>query len=279
MQDDRRQSLRVPLSVPLIVSDPQLHGFSEYCETVMANGHGCQLRSPRPLETGMHVCLGTVYVKNRAARATVIHSEPVELQETRAWNCGLELNTPGNFWGILSPPQDWPAADYSGKHVIASSSPAQSERCREPVHAGLPHGLTRPPQDWQQMLSAIDERIADLEARVEKATAELETGALTRLQQSFAEGIRQAGERIDRDVAAFQESHLVGLEAELEQRSARILNRSQAAIYEMAQRLESLRQEHEAWESRMAQRRHQEEVHRPDAADLQHQRLSESFRR
>ena len=128
MQDNRRQSLRVPLPVPLIVSDPKPHGFSEYCEIVMANGHGCQLRSPCPLEPGMQVRLDTVYVKNRAASATVIHSEPIGLQETRVWNCGLALDTPGNFWGIPSPPQDWPAADYSGANGIASFPPSPSER-------------------------------------------------------------------------------------------------------------------------------------------------------
>lgn len=255
MQHNRRQSLRVPLSVPLIVSDPKLNGFSEYCETVMANSHGCQLRSPYPLETGMQVRLDTVYVKNRAASARVIHSEPVGLQETRVWNCGLALATPGNFWGIPSPPQDWPAADYSGEYSIASFPPSPSERRQAPVHAGPPRGLDRSPQDWQQMLSAIDERIAGLEARVEKASAELETGALARLQQSFGETVRQACEQIKRYAVACRESRLAELEAELEHKLEPFLSRSQMTISDLERLLESIARQQQSLRAPTSQTR------------------------
>jgi deoxyribodipyrimidine photolyase len=108
-------------------------------------------------------------------------------------------------------------------------------------------------------LSALNTRIAGLEARVERATTEFETGALARLHQSFKEVIKQAQERLKHYAEACGESRLVALEAELERHVAPFLNRSQAAINDLERLLETLRQEQTAWETRMAQRHQQDE--------------------
>lgn len=131
-----------------------------------------------------------------------------------------------------------------------------------------------------QMLRAIETRIAGLETRVEQATAEIETGALVQLQQSFGAAIKQAQERMKHYANACGESRLVVLEAELERRLEPFLNRSQAAINDLGRLLDALRQERAAWETRLAQRHQQDGArHSQDPVDLRLQRLSESLRR
>jgi chromosome segregation ATPase len=157
----------------------------------------------------------------------------------------------------------------------ASPEPSQGEWFSAPEYAG---SSANP--DWQQIVSAIDTRIAGFEARLEQATAEFEAGALTRLQQSFGDAITQARERMKHYANACGESRLVGLEAELEHRLEPFLNRSQAAINDLEQLLETLRQEQTVWQARMAQWHQPDEArHLQDPIDLRLQRLSESLKR
>ena len=144
-----------------------------------------------------------------------------------------------------------------------------------PEHAGISAN-----PNWRQIVRAIEIRIAGIEARVEQATAEFETGAQTRLQQSFGEAITQARERMKHYANACGESRLVTLESELEQKIAPFLNRSQAAINDLERLLDTLRQEQAAWEARMVQEHQQDATrHIQDPVDLRLQRLSESLRR
>lgn len=248
VRNNQRRSLRIPLSVPMVVSDLRQHGFSECCETVAANGHGCQLRSSRPLETGTQVRLDAIYT-SRATHATVIHSEPAGREQgIIVWNSGLALDKPGNFWNIPSPPEDWLPLNGSGKKDVAFPPSYPGE---QPPATRRRTASSDPEQS--QTLSAIEARITGLEARVEKATAEFEAGALAQLQQSFGEAIGQARERIKHYAVACGESRLVGLEAELEHRLEPFLNRSQTAISDLERLSEAIRQEKAAWETRMAQ--------------------------
>lgn len=274
VRNNQRRSLRIPLSVPLVVSDRRPHGFSRCCDTVVANSYGCQIRSSHPLETGAEVRLDAIYT-NRAIYATVIHCEPAGREQgALVWNCGLALEKPGNFWGIPSPPHDWSTANGFGDKDAASPVPSPGEQRRTPVRQEPPGGPDRSPQDWRQMiLSAVDARIAGFEARVEQATAEFEAGALARLQQSFGEAITQARERMKHYANACGESRLVGLETELEHRLEPFLNRSQAAISDLERLLDALRQEQAAREARMVQRHQQDGVrHLQDPVDRRLQR-------
>ena len=158
---------------------------------------------------------------------------------------------------------------------VASPEPTPSEWLSAPEYRG---SAAHP--DWQQIVSAIDARIAGFEARLEQATAEFEASALARLQQSFGEAITQARERMKHYATACGESRLVGLEAELEHRLEPFLNRSQSAINDLERLLDTLRQDQAAWEARMGQRHQQDEArHFQGPVDLRLQRLSESLRR
>jgi hypothetical protein len=101
-----RRSTRLPLEVPVQVTSlsPQF-SFSERCYTTLVNAHGCGLISPRALEMNLPVRLEIISAKRHT---TAKVSEVVPLGgEPETWLIGLELHTPGNFWGIEYAPSDW----------------------------------------------------------------------------------------------------------------------------------------------------------------------------
>lgn len=101
-----RRSTRLPLEVPVLVTslDPAQQ-FSEPGNTTLVNAHGCGLILPRAVAHGVAVRLEIVSAK----RHTTAHvSEVVPLGgDPETWLVGLELDIPGNFWGIDYAPSDW----------------------------------------------------------------------------------------------------------------------------------------------------------------------------
>ncbi|MBV8477856.1 MAG: PilZ domain-containing protein [Acidobacteria bacterium] len=118
-----RRSTRLPLQVPLRVTslDPQLK-FAENCNTVTVSAHGCGLVSPTQLPTGTRINLEIVAdQKNTSARVL----EVVPLDDLgRSWLLGLEMEKPGNFWGIKYAPADWAEDDVSADPAKATAGSA-----------------------------------------------------------------------------------------------------------------------------------------------------------
>ncbi len=101
-----RRSTRLPLEVPVLVTslDPA-RPFSERCNTTLVNAHGCGLIVSRALANGVPVRLEIVSAKRHT---TARVSEVVPLGgDPETWLVGLELDIPGNFWGIDYAPSDW----------------------------------------------------------------------------------------------------------------------------------------------------------------------------
>ena len=101
-----RRSTRLPLEVPVLVTslDPAV-AFSEQCSTTLVNAHGCGLIAPQEIARGVRVRLEIVSAKRHT---TAWVAEVVSLGGTpETWLVGLELDVPGNFWGIEYAPADW----------------------------------------------------------------------------------------------------------------------------------------------------------------------------
>jgi hypothetical protein len=101
-----RRSTRLPIEVPVIVAS--LDGavsFSEQCNTTLVNAHGCGLIVSRALERDARVRLEIVSAK-RHTTARVAEVVPLG-GDPETWLAGLELDVPGNFWGIEYAPSDW----------------------------------------------------------------------------------------------------------------------------------------------------------------------------
>ncbi len=91
--------------------------FSEVCETLMVNAHGCSMRSPMKLDAGVLVHFHSK--DGRETTAKVVYCQPLE-SDRLGWRLGAKLDRPENFWGIKACPQDWerlpaPAAPTSDK--------------------------------------------------------------------------------------------------------------------------------------------------------------------
>jgi len=110
--EDARRSTRIERSVPLIVFGQNRLGepFVERTVSTSLNLHGCRYPSRHDYGVGSWVTLQVVGLelepKPPAVRARVrsVHTSPSsrELQQV-----GVELENPGNVWGIITPPQDW----------------------------------------------------------------------------------------------------------------------------------------------------------------------------
>ena len=101
-----RRSTRLPLEVPVLVTslDPAV-AFSEPCNTTLVNARGCGLITQREITRGVRVRLEIVSAK-RHTTARVAEVVPLG-GDPGTWLVGLELEVPGNFWGIDYAPSDW----------------------------------------------------------------------------------------------------------------------------------------------------------------------------
>ncbi len=100
-----RRSSRVPITVPILVTslDPKAN-FSEVCETLEVNAHGCAMRAPMKLETGITVHFHSQ--EGRETTARVVYCQPIK-SDRQSWRLGAQFDRPDNFWGLQTCPKDW----------------------------------------------------------------------------------------------------------------------------------------------------------------------------
>jgi hypothetical protein len=128
VREEARRSTRIERSVPLIVFGQNRMGepFVERTVSTSVNLHGCRYPSRHDYGVGAWVTLQVVGLsvepKPPAVRARVksihVSQSARELQQV-----GVELENPGNVWGITVPPQDWLALGETNTSM-AQFSPA-----------------------------------------------------------------------------------------------------------------------------------------------------------
>jgi len=98
-----RRSARVPLKVLIAIGDCAETGTCDG-ETIVVNLHGALIATAMGLSTGMSISVH-VYITDKHAAARVVYVDP-----ENPLHCGIELDEPGNIWGVSLPPNDWPEA-------------------------------------------------------------------------------------------------------------------------------------------------------------------------
>jgi hypothetical protein len=122
-----RRSTRLPLEIPVLVTSLNAAApFSESCNTTLVNAHGCGVIVPHALPYGIHVRLEIVSAK-RHTTARVAEVVPLG-GDPETWLVGLDLDVPGNFWGIEYAPADWKVEE-------ASLSATSRQNDSEPIMA------------------------------------------------------------------------------------------------------------------------------------------------
>jgi len=100
-----RRSSRVQMNLPILVTSlEQPHAFSEVCETMTVNAHGCSLRATNKLEAGAPVQFQTK--DGNWTMAHIVDCQPLNHGRT-SWMLGAKLDKPTNFWGLENYPEDW----------------------------------------------------------------------------------------------------------------------------------------------------------------------------
>jgi len=109
---EMRRSTRIVRAVPMRVTGVDLLGqpFWERTATLDVNSHGCKFPSKQKLRTNSRLTLGvTDRGANRllhSVQARVVWVQPPEAQQG-LFHIAVELEVPGNVWGITMPPGDW----------------------------------------------------------------------------------------------------------------------------------------------------------------------------
>jgi hypothetical protein len=143
--EDARRSTRIERSVPLIVFGQNRMGepFVERTVSTSLNLHGCRYPSRHDYGVGSWVTLQVVGLnvlpRPPAVRARVrsVHMSQSarELQQV-----GVELENPGNVWGVVTPPPDWmrprgttsTMAQFAVAVAPAPDSPSMDMKLDEP---------------------------------------------------------------------------------------------------------------------------------------------------
>jgi len=100
-----RRSSRVQMNVPILVTSLEKpNAFSEVCETLVVNAHGCSLRASSKLEAGAPVQFQTK--DGNWTMAHIVDCQPLNHGRT-SWMLGAKLDKPTNFWGLENYPEDW----------------------------------------------------------------------------------------------------------------------------------------------------------------------------
>lgn len=161
-----RRSSRVPVRVPVRVTsmepDPQ---FSEICETLVVNAHGCALRFPLKLDTGSALRLHTR--TGRQTTAYVVFCQPMG-SDGKGFRLGAQLDRPENFWGLEACPDDWrvlemgaPAAQTARKRSTNSLVLRPPISHQTPETQLIPQPVQTVSRSTREFLDKIEEQLSE----------------------------------------------------------------------------------------------------------------------
>lgn len=144
----KRRSTRIMQAVPLAVTGVDALGrpFTERTSTLIINCHGCRYQSKHYVLKNMWVTLEVPHPETgqppRSVRGRVAWIQrPRTVRQL--FQVALELEVPGNTWGIAFPPPDWFAPAEAGRGASAYASAQEvPAKAADPAEIHLP--LTEP---------------------------------------------------------------------------------------------------------------------------------------
>ena len=125
----KRRSTRIVQAVPLTVAGVDALGrtFNERTSTLIINCHGCRYQSKHYVLKNMWVTLEVPHPEPGKPPRTV-RGRVAWIQRPRTvrqlFQVALELELPGNAWGIAFPPEDWFAFGDASRPAVDTPPPA-----------------------------------------------------------------------------------------------------------------------------------------------------------
>jgi hypothetical protein len=150
-----RRSSRVPASIPILVTSLDPHSqFSEVCETLVVNAHGCAMRSSIQVKTGLVVQFHSK--DGRETTGRVVSCQRIH-PEQPGWQLGARLDRPQNFWGLPTFPQDWPQLRSGDDHATSTALAKAPPKAFRPLR--LP--AEKVPASLKTMLDQLRKQVSD----------------------------------------------------------------------------------------------------------------------
>jgi hypothetical protein len=146
----KRRSTRIMQAVPLAVSGVDALGrpFTERTSTLIINCHGCRYQSKHYVLKNMWVTLEVPHPESGQAPRTV-RGRVAWIQRPRTvrqlFQVALELETPGNTWGIAFPPPDWFAPSEAVRANVYGGTEEVAQRSSDAAEIHLPLTEPEPP--------------------------------------------------------------------------------------------------------------------------------------
>jgi hypothetical protein len=147
--EDARRSTRIERSVPLIIFGQNRLGepFVERTVSTSVNLHGCRYPSRHDYGVGSMVTVQVVGLdvepKPPSLRA-IVKSVHISHSARELQQVGVELEIPGNVWGIAAPPQDWLSAGSISSAFAQSAVAAEVAEAPPSMPANLVELPARP---------------------------------------------------------------------------------------------------------------------------------------
>lgn len=234
-----RRSTRVPATIPMLVTclEPRSH-FSEVCETLVVNVHGCAMRTPMPLDAGvpMQLQIGD----GRQVTARVVDCQPIG-SDGQGWIVGATLDQPANFWGLKPCPEDW-------KHLleISGDNPTNGGKAGPPKMPMLRDFVTELMEPLQAEIADLREKLAQsgpkrssFEVSLSHIPPEVEEKLEMRLRQHLGtqvmEQSRQQAEQVLADAKTAIEQKINEGQDDFRQRAAQQLQALEQRAYAISE--------------------------------------------
>ncbi len=236
-----RRSSRVPAIMPILVTRLDETRFSQVCETLVVNAHGCAILSRVKLDAGVPVQFHSQ--DGRQTTAQVVSCQPMR-SDNQVWVLGARLNRPENFWGLRNFPEDWTLSLTSVLPKVPQlTAPAKSSL----LQAGLPSRLSEvtpqlsvnPQLSEESVRKMIVESLHPLHAEITAMKEKLARGEANRsrfdvsLSSIPPELEQQLEQRLRQDLGP----KMIG---EAREQSTRVLSETKAAV---EQKVVEVRQE------------------------------------
>jgi len=139
----KRRSTRIVQAVPLVVTGVDALGrpFAERTSTLIINCHGCRYQSKHYVLKNMWVNLEVPHPDSgRPPRR--VRGKVAWIQRPRTvrqlFQVALELETPGNAWGIGFPPEDWFTFPEEGSFLPNALAPGEATGSSLPSPPEMP---------------------------------------------------------------------------------------------------------------------------------------------
>jgi hypothetical protein len=213
----KRRSTRIVQAVPLAVTGVDAIGrpFAEHTSTLIINCHGCRYQSKHYVLKNMWVKLEIPH-PDSGQPPRVVRGRVAWIQRPRTvrqlFQVALELETPGNVWGIAFPPEDWfafPEGEAQHYHVSAVTDPlaneidpelpSHHEHETQPSHAAdnlraFPSPVSTTDASLQ-LARQLARLVADAKQQIEVAAREAATQAVAQETSQLLEKIKQETEK------------------------------------------------------------------------------------